>query len=184
MMLKKLIREIQKKRSKAERQLFDATTERLMAVALRYVVDQHVARDVLQESYIRIFKGLKKFEYSSEAECWSWMNRIVAREALRWIKKSKRWNEIKQNGSSPLISISPEHPCYEDEKFNMLKCLRPEERFVFNLYALEGYSHKEIAEEMELAESSSRSLLTRARKKLQTQIQKMNNYEERQIQRS
>ena len=83
MELESIIAQIKKGSVAAERQLFDQTTDQLMAVALRYVLDEQAARDVLQEAYIRIFSSIGKFRYQSERETWSWLQKIVVHEGLR-----------------------------------------------------------------------------------------------------
>ena len=137
---------------------------------MRYVMDEQAARDILQESYIRIFSSIKKFNYQSEAETWSWLQKIVVHEGLRWIKKNKRWAKMRNVERNSLAENQVNH-LYHDDKLELLKCLRKEERVVFNMYAIEGYSHKEIAEVLGMAVGSSRSLLTRARKKLRQQVE-------------
>ncbi len=146
-----------------------------MTVALRYVVDRSAARDVLQESYIRIYKQLPRFQYENEAATMAWMRRITSREAIRWIKKQQRWQAIDIQPFSE--QVSSVHSIFKDEMYQCLLILPTNQRLVFNMYAIEGYSHKEIAEKLEIAESSSRSLLTRARKKLAQQINKAKTYE-------
>ncbi len=170
MELESIIAQIKKGSVSAERQLFDQTTDQLMAVALRYVLDEQAARDVLQEAYIRIFSSIQKFSYQSEAETWGWLQKIVVHEGLRWIKKDKRWAKLQNASPQPGIT-NQANTLHRDDKLEMLKCLRKEERLVFNMYAIEGYSHKEIAEVIGLAVGSSRSLLTRARKKLRQQVE-------------
>jgi RNA polymerase sigma-70 factor (ECF subfamily) len=172
MELESIIAQIQKGQAKYERELFDQTTDQLMAVALRYVFDEQAACDVLQEAYIRIFSSIHSFRYQSEAETWSWLQKIVVHEALRWIKKNERWSKLRSRASKT-ESLSSVNHLLRDDKIEMLKCLRKEERLVFNMYAIEGYSHKEIAHILGLAVSSSRSLLTRARKKLRQQLETM-----------
>lgn len=181
MNLKLILDNINQNRTGAEKALFDTSSDRLLAVALRYVYHEETARDVLQEGYIRIFKAIRTFQYQSESETWSWMNRIITREALRWIKLEKRNREKK---SIPAFSNKDtyhiHHPLMEDEKFRLLQCLNESERIAFNMFAIEGFSHQEVAQELNIAESSSRSLVARARKKLQVQLQKIDHYEQRQ----
>ncbi len=178
MQLKAILVQIKKGSSKAEKNLFLTTTDHLMTVALRYVVDSSAARDVLQESYIRIFQQLPRFKYENERATIAWMRRITAREAIRWLNKQKRW---RNTDIQPFAgTITENHPMFQDELYRCLLILPTDQRLVFNMHAIEGYSHKEIAEKLQVAESSSRSLLTRARKKLVNLIEKQKNspYEE------
>ncbi len=180
MNLKVILENICQNRAGAEKLLFDASSDRLLAVALRYVYHEEAARDVLQEAYIRIFNAVKQFNYQSEAETWSWMNRIISREALRWIKTEKRNRDRKSINVLKNTSYQVNHPLMEDEKFRLMQCLNESERIAFNMFAIEGFSHQEVAQELNVAESSSRSLVARARKKLQIQLQKIDHYERQQ----
>lgn len=178
MQLKTIINQIKEGSPKAEKALFKNTTGHLMTVALRYVVDSSAARDVLQETYIRVFQQLPKFRYESEAATMAWLRMITSREAIRWLKKQKRWQNT---DIQPFAgTIEQNHPMFEDEMYRCLLVLPTDQRLVFNMHAIEGYSHKEIAERLQIAESSSRSLLTRARKKLTQSIaQQKKSYHEK-----
>ena len=172
MQLKTIIENIQRGSATAEKKLFLASDCHLMTVALRYVVDKAAAKDVVQESYIRIFNTLPKFRYKSEAATMAWMRRITSREAIRWLKKQQRWQKVDIQPFAGTITES--HPMFADDLYRNLLILPTNQRLVFNMHAIEGYSHKEIAAKLEIAESSSRSLLTRARKKLVQQIENQN----------
>jgi len=104
MNLKTLITEARKGTKKAQQMLFQTTCAQLNSVALRYVADQSLAQDVLQETYIRVFKHLDKFEYRDDASTLAWMKRITATEALRLIKKRKRWQETDLHDHPTIIS--------------------------------------------------------------------------------
>ncbi len=145
-----------------------------MTVAIRYVIDRDTAKDILQESYIRIFQKIDTFEYQHDNATLAWMRQITAREAIRWLKRQKRWTQGDNTISSDTITAS--HPLFEDDLFHHLLKLPENQRVVFNMYAIEGYSHKEIAQKLQIVESSSRSLLTRARKRLASIIDKNEPY--------
>ena len=172
MSLKTNIEEIKRGSKKAEKALFVASNRHLMTVALRYVVDNSAARDVLQESYIRIFDKIASFRYENEAATLGWMRQITSREAIRWLKKQKRWQDTDIQPFAGTITES--HPMFQDDLYRSLLILPTDQRLVFNMHAIEGYSHQEIAEKLNIATSSSRSLLTRARKKLKQQIENHN----------
>ena len=177
MNLAEVITYCKKGRSKAQRALFDLTCDQLKSVAMRYVVDSSTAEDVLQESYIRIFKAMSSFEYINDAATYGWMRRITTTEALRFLKKNKGWNDAMFEGAEiNMPVVEQDHVLFRDELFQLLMSLPLNQRLVFNLYVIEGYSHKEIAEQLGIAESSSRSLLTRARFLLQSKIIKNDSY--------
>lgn len=175
MHLKTLIQESSNGKEAAQKLLFHQTSAQLNSVAIRYVVDKSLAQDVLQETYIRIFKNLKQFEYVDENSALAWMKRITATESLRLLKKRKRWNTTDQIHPSDMVTESDAYAT--DEIMQALLILPPKQRLVFNMYVIEGYSHREIATQLELAESSSRALLTRARTHLQSIISKKKAYE-------
>jgi RNA polymerase sigma factor (sigma-70 family) len=166
-----LLRELKKGKKKAQRRFFDLTTDRMMGVAVRYTKDRSGAKDCLQESYIRIFRNIDDFDYKSDEQLFAWINKIVSREALRWIKRNKKffWTDddliISSNGSKK----APDY-LFEDDLLNHLTKLPEAQRIVFNLYVIEGYSHKEIEEITGINEVTARSYLSRARKKLQDLI--------------
>lgn len=170
MHLQSIIENIRGGSVKAEKNLFLASNRHLMTVALRYVVDKAAAQDVLQESYVRIFQKINTFNYESEAATLAWMRRITAREAIRWLKRQQRW--LHTDIQPYTKTITEAHPMFADDLYRSLLILPTDQRLVFNMHAIEGYSHKEIAEKLGIAVSSSRSLLTRARKKLVHQIEK------------
>jgi len=175
MHLKTLINQAQQGKEAAQKLLFIQTSGLLNSVAIRYVIDSSLAEDVLQETYIRIFKNLKKFDYVDEVSTLAWMKRITATESLRMIKKRKRWIETDSlHRDNKPIQIDA---YATDEIMQALLILPPKQRLVFNMHVIEGYSHREIAAHLELAESSSRALLTRARSHLQSIISKKKVYE-------
>lgn len=170
---RQLVGEVARGKEKAQWQFFELTSDKMMGVAIRYTYDRSTARDILQESYIRIFKKLPEFDYQSEGALYSWMSKIVSREAIRWIKANRRfdWNcEIPER-----IDKRQEQLSHELSPSDWLSCLAglPEnQRLVFNLYAIEGYNHREIEEITGIPEVTSRSTLSRARKKLQELFKK------------
>ena len=159
----------------SQRMLFELTCSFLKGVALRYVADESAVDDILQETYIRVFKNVASFKYVNDAATMGWMRQITAMESIRYIKKNKRWHEMSSEQVRPAISQPTK--AFEDEMYKMLQQLPLKQRIVFNMAAIEGYSHKEIATQLEIAESSSRSLLTRARFYLQNQLKKNDSYE-------
>ena len=177
MTLRELITYCKKGRTKAQRALFDLTCDQLKSVAMRYVVDSSAAEDVLQESYIRIFKGIDQFQYVNDAATHGWMRRITTTEALRYLKKNRNWHRAMNDGiEMEMPTVEQDHALFRDELFQLLMALPLNQRMVFNLAIIEGYSHKEIAEQLGIAVSSSRSLLTRARALLQSRIIKNDSY--------
>jgi RNA polymerase sigma-70 factor (ECF subfamily) len=137
----------------------------LTAVCQRYIVGEDDVKDVLQESYVKIFMNIGTFQQREEGSVLSWMTRIVVNESLMFIRK-------KEHGA--FIDICEDIPDFEEEleveKFTpddihrAIMQLPTGYRTVLNLYVFEDKSHKEIAQILGIKESSSASQLNRAKK--------------------
>ena len=142
----------------------------LLTVCRRYARDEAMAKDVLQETLIRIFQHIGKYEATGSFE--GWMRRIAVRRSLQWLEKSSFRHELQPVEMPGKDFIEPE--VYSrlgvEEIMSLLKELPDGFRAVFNLNVVEGYSHKEVAELLNITESTSRSQLTRARKLLQEKL--------------
>lgn len=142
----------------------------LMAACRRYVHDGAAAKDVLQETFIRIFTHIHRYQPTGSFE--NWMRRIAVRCALTWLDKSKIKKEIELTEIHLSKAVEPE--VYHYLGFQAINTLIDElpigYRTVFNLNVVEGYTHKEIAELLDITESASRSQLARAKKLLRQKI--------------
>jgi len=154
----------------AQRNLYDLFSKRMYMVCLRYTKSQQEAEDVLQDSFIKIFRNLKG--YRGESRLDYWIKRIVINTALN--------SQRKKLYMYPMVDIDEVKNEYDQSKvfsnFQMEELLRMIRELptgcqtVFNLFAIEGYSHKEIAEMLEVSEGTSKSQFARARKLLQEKI--------------
>lgn len=137
----------------------------LMAVCVRYMKDKEHAKDVLQDSLIKIIRNIDS--YRDQGSFRNWLVTITVNTCLKEIKKYRHLEDI----SSILTEESREMSVTDDlniqDVLNLVNQLPDMQRLVFNLYAVEGYSHAEIASLLDIAESSSRVYLTRARQYLQ-----------------
>ncbi len=142
----------------------------LMSVCLRYARDEAMAQDVLQETLIRIFKNIDRFEPTGSFE--AWMRRIAVRRSLQWIEKSSFQHELQPAEMPDIDSMEPAiySQLGAEEIMALLKELPEGFRTIFNLSVIEGFTHQEIAGLLDISESTSRSQLTRARKLLQEKI--------------
>ena len=157
----------------AQKALFDALAPKMYAVCLRYMDDTMNAEDVLQEGFITLFTKLDS--YSGEGSFEGWARKIFVNTALMSLRKKDILNlsddidlagEVDSGWTTPVQQLS-----YK-ELMKLISGLSPGFRTVFNLYVLEGYSHKEIAEALGISENTSRSQLQRARTLLQQMIKK------------
>lgn len=149
---------------KAQFQLFERFAPKMMAVCLRYAENREMAEDVLQESFVKVFKNLKKF--TNEGSLEGWIRRIMVNTSLDAIRKNKKRKLDTQVES--VAYLAPQNDYIEEslmaEDLMLIINKLPEGyRVVFNLYAIEGYSHKEIAETLRISENTSKSQYSRAR---------------------
>ncbi len=162
-----------------QEELFRRYAGKLLSICRRYARHEMEAEDLLQDALIRIFDHLDKFEYKGSLE--GWMRRITVNTALKNCNRSGFRKESIGIDAGQDQVVDPEAVSHlsEEELLHLIRELPEGYRLVFNLYAIEGYSHKEIAEMLDIKEGTSRSQLVKARKMLQDKIQalKTNYYE-------
>lgn len=167
---KEIIKGCKKSDRKAQKALYDRFSPRLMAVCRRYAKSSEEAEDVLQESFIKVYKSIDKFRGESRLDYW--MKRIVINTALNH-QRSKLYLFPMVDVED--ISISTEKD-FSLRNFQLKDLLAMIEklptgcRVIFNLYAIEGYNHKEIAEMLEISDGTSKSQYARSKKLLQEMI--------------
>lgn len=153
-----------------QKEVFRRYAGRMLAICLRYARHRLEAEDILQDAFIKIFDKIASFEFKGSFE--SWIRRIVVNTALKNYRKSSF--QYEQIGLEEELDVAIDPVIYGDlhteELMNLVARLPDGYRIVFNLFAIEGYSHREIAETLNIKESSSRSQLVKARKLLQNMI--------------
>lgn len=157
----------------AQKALYDKYSRRMMAVCLRYVKDTEDARDLLQEGFIKVFTHIRKFTGDGSFD--GWVRRIFvncALERLRQYDVLKNTDDITGIEFADVPDEATVSDISADEIMQYIRALPDGFRTVFNLFAIEGYSHKEIGEQLQISESTSRSQYMRARKMLQKMIVK------------
>ena len=156
--------------TRAQRDLYEQYKVQMFRICLRYAPDRSQAEDILQDAFIKIFSNLEKYEGKGSFE--GWMRRIVVNTALKNYKKSSVQKEQIGLESYQEGSMEPKAVANlgEEELMNLISQLPDGYRVVFNLYVVEGYSHKEIAENLQIKESTSRSQLVKARRLLQEML--------------
>lgn len=157
----------------ALREIYDLYVKYLTAVCSRYVPDPSDLKDVLQESFIRIFSSLGSFEYRGGDSFRFWLRRIAVNESVSFLRRKKRVSFI-VFGSDPADDVPDEDITAEgippSVLQRMIKELPPGYRTVFSLYVFERKSHKEIAGMLGITEKASASQLSRARARLVEKI--------------
>lgn len=150
--------------------LFEQYAGRLMSVCLRYSRDSMEAEDISQEAFIRIFKYIHQYRFEGSLE--GWMRRVVVSTALKHVQKRKiRFSEMHEEyDSRPALQADALSAMSADEIFRLINSLPEGYRLVFNLSVMEGYSHDEIAQMLNIQAVTSRTQLVKARKMLQNKI--------------
>ncbi|MDK2979303.1 MAG: hypothetical protein PWP52_2017 [Bacteroidales bacterium] len=157
-----------------QERLYRKYAKKMYGICLSYAGDRAMAQDMLQESFIKIFNRIKDFKQEGSLE--GWIRKIVTHTAIDLLRQQKRIQnyisdkeEIKEGSyeSDALQNLQTE------DVLNQVSRLPEGARLVFNLYALEGYTHKEIAAKLNITEGTSKSQFNRARKLLMSWLNKI-----------
>lgn len=169
-----LIKGCRKGNRLAQKELYDMFSRKMMGVCLRYANDREMARDLLQDGFVKVFVNIDSYSGTGSFE--GWMRRIFVNCALESLRKSDVLREATDLDNSSEL-IDPDASAVEhlsaQELMALIQKLPPGFKTVFNLFAIEGYSHKEIGEMLNITESTSRSQYTRARQLLQKSIKSL-----------
>jgi RNA polymerase sigma factor (sigma-70 family) len=164
--------------------LYNRFAGKMLAVSKRYLKDMALAEDAFQDAFVKVFTHLKNFTFQSSLE--TWMTRIFINESINKLRSMKRL--ALQVNIDDLSRQIPENYDQAPDKFDselvmiLLEKLPENYKIVLMLYAIDGFSHKEIAEKLNMPESTSRSSLTRARSMLWLMYNKeIKNHESRRI---
>jgi RNA polymerase sigma-70 factor (ECF subfamily) len=168
--LEQLIEDCKAGKRQAQSELYRQFAPKLYGVCLRYSRDSTEAEDTLHEGFINIFNKIGQFAHKGSFE--GWMKRVMVNIALE--KFRSRYKVLPVEDVSIYDSRSTAPDVYADlaaeQLLELIQELPPRYKMVFNLYAIDGYNHKEIAEQMGINEGTSKSNLSRARKILQDRI--------------
>jgi RNA polymerase sigma-70 factor (ECF subfamily) len=164
-----------KKQHDAQRMLFDKYAGKMMSLCLRYATDQPEAQDILQMGFLKVFDYVHQYKGQGSFE--GWMRRVFVSIATRQLSKKKMDftsidgvdNDVSSEDPAIISKLS------EDEIHQLIRSLPTGYRTVFNLHVIEGYSHEEIAELLNIQPATSRTQLLKARKMLQALICKRYN---------
>ncbi|SFF27804.1 RNA polymerase sigma factor [Thermoflexibacter ruber] len=163
--------------AKAQRILYEHYYKKMYVVALRYSKTTFEAEDILQEAFIKIFQNIQNFNFDSSLDYW--IKRIVVNTALkqnRKILEKMHMEDVAEIHDEPVAdTVFATHNF--QELLKMIQKLSTGYQVIFNLYAIEGYKHSEIAEMLGISEGTSKSQYARAK----AQIQKMLEKEEEKI---
>ncbi|MCX7696512.1 MAG: RNA polymerase sigma factor [Bacteroidales bacterium] len=178
-----LVEKCQNHDVEAQKKLFDLYSKKMMAICMRYVHDEEIAFDLLNDAFLKIFQKIKTFKPEISLE--SWMRRIVVNTVIDYLRKNHRYKKlfvrmedfpeygepVEDDGD---ISDFWEVACELSipELMKMLNELPTVSRMVFNLYAIDEYTHKQIAQMLGISESTSKWHLFNARRILRQKVEK------------
>ena len=153
----------------AQRELYNRFSGVLFGVCYRYAFRREDAEDMLQEGFIKIFKNIESFGNKGNFE--GWMKKVMVNTCINYLKKNKRLTEMLNIENAYTLEIQEESIASKLLGKQVMECLRMMPigyRTVINLFAIEGYSHKEIAEMLAITESTSRSQFVRGKSLLES----------------
>lgn len=173
------------KQHDCQKKLYDVLAGKMMFVCFRYCKNRDDAEDILQEGFIKVFKHIDTFKFEGSFE--GWVRRIIVNTAIDFITQQKQkhlFDDIENVSNHPESDSDAVSQMNEKDLLKLL-CLLPDGyRTVFNLFAIEGYSHKEIAVMLKISEGTSKSQLSKAKAQLKNLLHqyfdvdiKVKNYE-------
>lgn len=167
-----LIAALRRGESRAHKVAYERFSSRMLAVCMRYCANRDDAEEVMIDGFMRVFEKIDQFREDGSFE--GWIRRIMVTESLMFLRKNKQW---RQEVPIDDVSVEPDYAwadtaIHENDLLRMVNQLPDGYRTVFNLYAIEGYNHAEIADLLGISEGTSKSQLSRARAILQASIAK------------
>src|SRR5215207_11241800 len=152
----------------AQKELYNRYSPKMLAVCYKYAHNREDAEDMLQEGFIKVYSQIHTFRNQGAFE--GWVRRIIVHTCINNLKKKKKFNESVDIVNATALMVREETVPSIVQAKQVVECIRllpMGYRTVLNLYAIEGYSHKEIAEMLDIEESTSRSQYTRAKQMLE-----------------
>lgn len=159
--------------SAAQKVLYKSLCSKMFAVCIRYTNDYHSAEDVLQDGFIKVFKNIDKYRGDGSFE--GWVRRIFVNTSIEYYRKKVNMYAVTEIESDHIKTYDGDvvDLLQEADLLKLIGELSPGYKMVFNMYVIEGYSHKEIGELLNISEGTSKSQLSRARFLLQEKVNKL-----------
>ncbi len=178
---KKILEGCQNGKQEYQEKLYQLFYGKMMVISLRYAKDSEEAKDILQEGFIKIFGSIKNFKAEGSLE--GWVKRIMVNTAINFYHKNKKSNTTPFEDNDLENNLVNDEDLEDDALNNLsyenilvfIRKLPPAYQTVFNLYVIEQYSHKEIANLLNINEGTSKSNLAKGRAKLQKMLNEYNN---------
>lgn len=162
-----------RKERDAQGELYARYAARLYALCLRYIENREEARDLMHDAMIKVMDNFSSFKYVSEGSIWAWLSRITVNMAVDRLKENSRFRQIPLDlvsGDEIENALEPDSESVraipDDVLDEMIAGLPPVKRTVFNMYCIDGFSHKDIAKALGISERGSTSILAKARASL------------------
>ena len=166
-----------RKERDAQGELYARYAAGLYALCLRYIENREDARDLMHDAMIKAMDNFRSFRYAGEGSIWAWMSRITVNMAVDRLKENSRFRQIpfdEVSGAEVENALEPDAESVravpDDVLDEMIAGLPPVKRTVFNMYCIDGYSHKDIAAAIGITEKGSASILAKARAQLRNAI--------------
>jgi RNA polymerase sigma-70 factor (ECF subfamily) len=163
-----ILQRCQKNDAAAQQLLYQKYSPKMLSVCYRYAKSREDAEDMLQEGFVKVFMQISRFEHRGSLE--GWILRIIVHTCINHLKKYKKFNDVLDLAYASNIMIREDNIPGIVQAKQIVECIRSLPigyRTVLNLYAIEGYSHKEIGAMLDIEESTSRSQYTRAKNMLE-----------------
>ena len=176
-MVSQIVERIRQRDQRAMGELYQMYVGELTSVCYRYIPNADDAKDVLQNSFVKIFTSIPTLEYRGEEQFKGWLVRIVANEALTFLRNKKKLLFVEEEQVADAIETDSAEPEMErispDELHQLISELPDGYRMVLNLYVFENYSHRQIAELLGIKESTSASQFYYAKQWLVRRIKRL-----------
>lgn len=171
MELAEILRECKTNGITAQKCLYDRYARMVFLFCRRYLRTNELAEECMMNGFLKIYDGLKSFEYHSESASMAWMKKILLNECLQELRKKERFMLVSEDLAEEMTTDdSAIDMLSAEELFKLITKLPIGYRTVFNLYAVEGFKHVEIGKELGISEGTSKSQLNKARALLQQML--------------
>ncbi len=163
---------------KFQRLLYEKYASRMLGVCIRYFRDIEEAEDALQEGFIKVFNNISKFRFEGSFE--GWIRRIMINTALNYYRSNLKHyfhSDVDESEDKVVLDYEFNDVFYVEDLLKIVKELPTGYQMIFNLFEIEGYSHKEIAKQLKISKNTSKSQLLKARKLLQKKLALLKKHE-------
>lgn len=170
--LHKVIEGCKSGKSRLQRKFYDLYSVPMYRVCYRYLKNELDTEDTLTSGFLKAFEAIGKMQFKSDSHVFNWLKRIMINESLMLLRSQVQFQELSQEAyDQEFCDESLLNQMDAEDLYVLIQGLPKGYRAIFNLYVIDGYSHREIADELSITTSTSRSQLTKARKMLQAQLE-------------